>query len=151
MERLLQARESSDLGESVDGYGDVDWLRASGAVAQTHGLALALWRLLEQREKRVLSMVFDALVELVPVGCTSRSMVVSNVLTWLLDPLCHPCQGRGFAVIPGTPVLSATECPSCAGSGESAPEWGDIERELYRRVLALQSAAAGAVSKKLKG
>lgn len=151
MERLARAHESSDLSESTSGPGDVDWLRASGMVAQHHSLALSIWRLIEHRDKRALARVFQGMVELVPIGATAPAMRVSHVLTWMLDPLCPECGGRGYAQIPGTPALSALACKACDGTGRSTPAWTEGERDLHTRVQTMMTAAEAAIARKLRG
>lgn len=149
MEQLIRARESSNLGESVDGPGDVDWLRASGAVAQRHPLALSLWRLIEQGDRRALHASYDGMLRECPVAVTNPAHVVSSVLLWMLSPRCPVCRGRGKSIIPGTPTLSDHDCEACGGTGDRAPEWGPHERELYDRVTALRVEAALAIARKM--
>lgn len=151
MEQLIRARESSDLGESVDGHGDVDWLRASGAVAQRHPLALALWRLIEQGDKRALYECYDGMVKVCVNSMgnlTNPVHVVANVLQWMMAPRCDVCHGRGKQLIPGTPTLSDHDCEACNGTGDK-PLTGDHERELYERVTAMRREAAAAIARKM--
>lgn len=150
MERLSRAHESSDLSESVEGPGDVDWLRASGMVAQRHGLALSVMRLIEDRDKQELTKVFTGMLALLPRTTSSPAMKVSNVLGWMLDPRCPDCGGRGYAQIPGTPTLAAQPCKTCDGSGQSSPRWDEAERNLHAVVQELMDNASAAIARKLK-
>lgn len=154
MEQLLRAHESSDLGEGIECHGDVDWLRAAGAVGQNgrHRLALAVWRLTEEGDKRALYECYDGMVrEVVAVGVLSNPVhVVANVLQWMVAPRCKCCQGRGHPVIAGTPTLSDQVCPDCNGTGDAVPHWGDHERALYEKVRDLQRQAAAAIAKKMR-
>lgn len=152
MEQLLRAHESSDLGESVDGTPDVDWLRAAGMVGQHHALALAVWRLTEEGDKRALHEAYDGMIKIV-VGMgniTNPVHVVASVLDWMVKPRCKVCSGRGHPVIPGTPTLSDQACEPCNGTGDRVPPWGDHEKELYERVKDLQRQASASIVKKLR-
>jgi hypothetical protein len=153
MEQLTRAQDSSDLGESHEGPGDVDWIRASGMVAQQHGLALALWRLTELHDRRSLVPVYDGLVTMCGrLGFSSNPVhIVSRVLEWMVQPVCPVCSGRGHPVIPGTPTLSDQPCGACEGTGQRVPPWGDHERSLYERIKQMQAEAAAALSRKLRG
>lgn len=152
MEQLTRAQDSSDLGESHEGLGDVDWVRAAGMVGQRHALALDLWRVTELGDGRSLGRVVDGMLLLCrAMGHTSDPYhTVSRVLMWLLRPRCETCCGRGHPVIPGTPTLSDVDCEACAGTGERNPQWGEHERALYERVKQVQAVAAGALARKLR-
>lgn len=146
MEVLIRARESRDLGESRNGQGDVDWLRASGYVAQRHPLALALWRLIEQGDRSELAHCYHGMVhECVNMGNPSNPVhTVCAVLDWMVSPRCPACKGRGRLVIPGSPVLSDLHCDECHGRGDRQLR-GRHERALYSRVLRLRRDAARAI------
>lgn len=44
--------------------------------------------------------------------------VIAPVLAWWLSQACVACGGHGKTLIPGTPALSAHNCPECRGSGK---------------------------------
>lgn len=66
-------------------------------------------------------------------------------LAWHRDGACKPCEGRGYALIPGTKTLSERECPECRGSRKMPferqfrPEW----RELARWLVSEMARASG--------
>jgi hypothetical protein len=43
--------------------------------------------------------------------------VLGDVLVWYWVAACAFCQGRGYLLIPGAPVLSGTVCNACGGRG----------------------------------
>lgn len=54
-----------------------------------------------------------------------------QALIWWLDHVCPVCEGRGFNVIPDTPMLSDTPCSVCHGSGSTyLPDVEGIDRAL---------------------
>ena len=53
--------------------------------------------------------------------CERKGMptdMIPRVMAWWLDPICHACHGHGKTLIPGTPSLSAHNCPKCRGEGK---------------------------------
>lgn len=66
-------------------------------------------------------------------------------LAWHRDGACPACEGRGYALIPGTKTLSERECPECRGSRkipferQFRPEW----RELARWMVTEMTRASG--------
>lgn len=156
MEQLHRAETSSDLGENHEGLGDVDWLRAAGAVGQRFPLALATWRLVGSRD---LSSVREAVNHCVVwlskrgQGKSSSGLLetTGTVLAWMFDPVCHPCGGLGFEKIPGTTTLSETPCSVCHGEGKRARNFSSAGHDLYEHILDQQRQAAQAINQKLRG
>lgn len=66
-------------------------------------------------------------------------------LAWHRDGSCPACEGRGYALIPGTKTLSERDCPECRGSRKMPferqfrPEW----RELARWLVSEMARASG--------
>lgn len=154
MERLLLAECSSDLSEAKDnGFSDVDWLRAAGAVGQHHSLALSIWRVSVVGEYRYLRDVAAGLGDVArDLGLAEREIerAVVTVVEHLAAPACGACHGRGFAVLPGAPVLSDEACPACQGRGIRPLAGGAGAQALYDKVQGLQALAAGEISRKLR-
>lgn len=154
MEILLRAEESSDLGEAPDGQlGDVDVLRAAGMAGQDHDLAIQLWRLTILGEKRSFINVVNAMADLAGrMGISQPLLAVCEVLGWMMQPTCKHCHGRGLMPIAGVEhVLSDDVCPQCGGSGHRPKEFGDGAKTLYAAVENMQSYAASAIARKLRG
>lgn len=76
------------------------------------------------------------------VECTDMAKAC---LAWHRDGVCQPCEGRGYALIPGTKTLSDRECPTCRGSRKMPferqfrTEW----RELARWLVSEMARASG--------
>ena len=152
MEALLRAEMSSDLSEVRDSIGDVDFLRASGMVAQHHPLAFAVWRLADLGEGRAAREAFDLMAAwLICHGYTSNPIhIASEVLTWLARPVCDTCHGRQYDTVPGTPALSGHVCHACGGSGKKPQPWGPGAIGVYEYVLSEQRLARAAIIRKLR-
>jgi hypothetical protein len=151
-EDFLTAQVSSDLGESLEGHGDVDILRASGAVARQYSTALAVFRLTEQGDKHSMRAAFDGLLaECVKLKIDDQPIhTVSHVLQWMLQRTCPDCHGRKKRLLPMTHKLSGEDCPTCHGTGERPKlAWGNDEHALHERVLQQMGAAAAALKRKL--
>lgn len=150
MEQLTRAQQSRNLGEAIEGHGDVDWLRASGMVAQRHAVALAVWRLVELRDARSLQESFVGLTALgMRMGLDEPPRVALDVLRWIADPVCRHCYGRGYEAVMGTPHLSAIQCGACGGSGLRPNGWDDDAAGLAERLKDVQRQAAAAIMRKL--
>lgn len=154
MEILLRAEESADLGESHDGtLADIDVIRAAGMAGQEHDLAMQLWRLTILGERRTLSGVVLMLMDMASrLAINDHEEAVCSVLQWMMDPTCHPCHGRGFEpMAEAAHVLSDNVCKVCGGAGQRPQEFTDGAKALYGRIQDLQSYAAGAIARKLRG
>lgn len=146
MEALMHAQLSRDLGEAVEGIGDVDWLRASGMVGRRHPVALAVWRLVELQDRRAFPEALRGVLALaLRLDLDEPVMSTSAVLQYLTDSLCRACRGRGFAVVPGTPYLGDEACQDCGGGGRRDPGFSEDEDRLHEAVKRLQREAAAAV------
>ena len=143
-ERIGSAQQSSDLGEvHTDEIGDVDIIRACGMAGATNGLGLSIWRWRVGRDQRELRPIFEGLVAL---GHAHETVI--EVLTHMSDDVCHPCEGRGYAVIPGTPMLSDDVCPECRGAGRRAMT-GRQELVLVELIEQFQRQVAGEIMRRL--
>lgn len=156
MERLMHAECSSDLGEAIDNeLGDVDVLRAAGAAAQDKNLdtALALWRLMANRDYRQLPRVTYALLDrALHEGMEKPDPAIINVMAWVMVPTCQVCMGRCKTLVYGVEnFLSDEDCKACNGSGQSDPGFTDNEKALRDWLLNLQGLATGAIKRKLSG
>lgn len=72
---------------------------------------------------------------------------VGPSLAWWLDQKCVPCGGLGKTTIPGTPALSAHNCPACRGSGKKHQPHGENGRWLTN----LMDSSVNSARKSLKG
>lgn len=147
-EDVALAHTTSDLGDLVDQHGSIDVIRAIGAVGQRFGLALDIWRLVDEGDRKALRPVFDGLLAVCHrLGIKSDPIhVVSNVIAYLFDPKCKTCGGRGQLFDQPLPV----ECPDCAGSGNRPTGWGEHEMRLDDWITQEQRQAAAAISRKLQ-
>lgn len=155
MERLLLAEQSSDLGEPVEGeIGDVDMLRAVGAVSQDRNLdvSLALWRLMHHSDPKALHVVIRGVRDFADRrGIDLQEGSIVKVIHSTACPACPECKGRGHPVIEGTPTLADAPCPACGGSGKVNPHYSDEEKALADYLSGLMGMAHVAISRKLWG
>lgn len=88
------------------------------------------------------------------ISHTQARDIAEACLAWHRNGTCAACEGRGYALIPGTKTLSENECQDCCASHIPArwrtpgrmpferqfrPEW----RELARWLVSQMEAAAG--------
>jgi len=143
-ERISYAQTSSDLGDvPVDEIGDIDVIRACGMAGQDNPIGLALWRFKYADDRRE---VFYLASQLIVMGYDRRLVV--KVLKHIANDRCDDCEGRGYQVIPDTPILSDEVCPACQGSGRKTIE-GEAERDLVEYLASLERMVAGNIMKKL--
>lgn len=143
-ERIGTAQYTDDLGEvGLDEVGDVDIIRACGMAAQKHPLGLSVWRWRVGGDQRELFAVAKGLVEL-----GHDQALVAKVLAHMADDVCRHCHGRGYAVVPDTPMLSDELCVHCQGTGR-VPLTGDAERGLVEVIAKAEREIAGAIMRKL--
>lgn len=149
-ERLAEAQWSRDLGEAEEGeLGDVDIVRAMGAVAQVNDLGVILWRVRYGGATRELRSLAEKLVSLMDRHQRDSS-VVATVLEHWLGGICRACHGRGYEVVPGTPMLSDVICPSCHGTGKTELIGAGVDGEwLLEQMAASERLMAAAVMRKL--
>jgi len=143
-ERISSAQTSKNLGEvNVEEVGDIDIVRACGAVGQSNPLGLSIWRWRYAGDQREAFNVAEGLV----AEGHSKTLVF-RVLAHLANDVCGHCEGRGYVLLPGVPVLSDELCLHCQGTGRR-PLKGDAERDLLEKIARLEREVAAAVMKKL--
>lgn len=143
-ERITKAQYTADLGEvAVEEVGDVDIVRACGMAGQANPLGLSIWRWRYGGDQRELMPVARGLVAL-----GHNVHLVGRVLSHLADDVCRPCNGRGYEMLPGVPVLSDELCPHCQGTGRR-PLTGEAEKALAETIARMEREIASAVMKKL--
>lgn len=153
MELLTHAQHSSNLAEAIgDELADIDVLRAAGMVGQRFPVAMAVWRFTELQDRSSLRAAFDGLMMLAAKKHLDSDPihVVSEVLQWLVKPVCSGCNGTAYDWIPGTPHLSDKQCPVCSGTGKRPTGWGPAAKDLYESLLEQQRMAAAEIKRKLK-
>lgn len=149
-ERISKAQGSRNLSEvGLEEIGDVDIVRATGMVAQSHPLGVSLWRCRYAGDMRELPTVLTGLMDL--AGRHGRDPeVVPRVLHHWLRDVCGQCDGRGYSVIEGTPTLSDDLCPSCEGSGRAPlPQATADALWVLEQIAAAERLTAAALMRKL--
>lgn len=152
-EKLSTAQHSSNLSERpVHQLGDVDVIRACGMAGATNGFGLSLWRLKFSGDDKELGRVATGAWEMLQKRMPDEKNLerVHKVIAHWLDDLCHPCHGRGYLSVPGTPMLSDTPCEHCKGNGRVKLEADDAAMWLLEEMLKTERAIAVAVMHKIK-
>lgn len=143
-ERIGTAQYTDDLGEvGLEEVGDVDIIRSCGMAAQGNPLGLSIWRWRVGGDQREAFAVATGLVDR-----GHEAQLVYRVLSHMADDVCRHCHGRGYATLPGAPVLSDEICIHCQGTGR-APLTGDAEKVLQEEVLRMEREFAAAVMRRL--
>jgi hypothetical protein len=143
-ERIGTAQHTDDLGEvGLEEVGDVDIIRSCGMAAQGNPLGLSIWRWRVGGDQREAFAVATGLVER-----GHEAGLVYRVLSHMADDVCRHCHGRGYEVVPGTPVLSDEICVHCQGTGRSALA-GEAEKLLQEQILQMEREFASAVMRRL--
>ena len=143
-ERIGTAQHTADLGEvGLEDVGDVDIIRACGMAGQANPLGLSIWRWRYGSDQREMFTVARGLVDL-----GHDAPLVGRVLAHLANDVCPPCNGRGYELLPGAPVLSDTLCVHCQGTGRR-PLVGEAERALAETIARMEREIASAVMQKL--
>lgn len=143
-ERIGTAQYTDDLGEvGLEEVGDVDIIRACGMAGQKNPLGLSIWRWRYGGDARELPQVAIGLIEQ-----GHEPELVAKVLGHLADDVCRPCHGRGYEVVPGTPMLSDVLCLRCHGTGR-APLVGEAEQALMETIARMEREIAAAVMRRL--
>lgn len=143
-ERIGTAQFTDDLGERpVDELADVDIIRSCGMAGQANPLGLAIWRWRVGGDMREIFHVAKGLIEL-----GHASEMVGKVLGHLANDVCLHCNGRGYEVMPGTPMLSDVLCVHCQGTGRR-PLHGELENAIRETIARYEREFAAAVMKKL--
>lgn len=153
-ERIGTAQYSKDLGEAPSGeLGDIDIIRATGMVGVSMPLGVSLWRLKVSGDAREFPKVIEGLAEMLarrrPMDIDTVKLV-NQVLRHHLDDLCHACHGRGFEVVPNTPMLSDVACTSCQGQGRLQMQNADESAFwLLEQIARMEREVASAIMRKL--
>jgi DnaJ-class molecular chaperone len=75
-------------------------------------------------------------------------VVVHRVLVHMDSDVCPACFGRGYKVVPGTPMLSEEECVECKGAGRREIQ-GEAEQALVDLIKRLEREIGVALMQKL--
>ena len=153
-DRIGTAQYSKDLSETPAAeIADIDIIRACGMVGVSMPLGVSLWRLKVSGDAREFPHVIEGLVELLlrkGINEGESVRLVNRVLKHHLDDLCKLCSGRGYNLIPGTPVLSDNLCIGCGGQGrvrminpDETAEW------LLEQIARMEQEVAAAIMRKL--
>jgi hypothetical protein len=151
-QRIASAQNSGNLAERPDGIGDIDVVRACGAVAVSMPLGVSLWRLKYGGDGRELAAVFEGLADKARRKGFEGDVaaLVARVVRHWIDDVCHPCKGRGYELIAGTPMLSDVACGSCKGKGRTELQDADeAARWLQDTIASLERQVAAAIMRKL--
>ena len=111
--------------------------------AQANPLGLSIWRWRVGGDQREAFAVATGLVER-----GHDAGLVYRVLSHMADDVCRHCQGRGYEVLPGAPVLSDEICVHCQGTGRT-PLPRDADKRLQEEVLRMEREFAAAVMRRL--
>lgn len=143
-ERIGMAQGSRDLGEvETDEVGDVDIIRACGMAGQSNPLGLSIWRWRYGGDQREMFAVAKGLVD-----DGHEAHLVYRVLTHMADDLCPACEGRGYRLLEGAPVLSDELCLECQGTGRKDLV-GVKERDLQEKIARLEREIAASIMRRL--
>lgn len=127
-ERYMSATDSSHL-EMSSGACDVDVMIAAGWAGSMSPLRDAVMRL-RRIEQSGHTSGMGFVVEVLDLWLKSEAPVrswktagkdcpdkiIRPVISWWLHPACHHCNGLGFHLIPGTPVIDTNaRCTHCVG------------------------------------
>jgi len=156
-ERISSAQGSGNLGEvPVDELGDIDIIRACGMVGAKFPLGVSLWRLKYAGDSREFRSALDGLCLLMerrglaPENVPEAIDTVVAVLKHWLDDVCHVCEGRGYELVPGAPVLSEKPCQACGGEGRvKLPRTDEPAQWLAEQIARMEREVAGAIMRKL--
>lgn len=152
-EKISSAQTSDNLKEvPPEQIGDVDIIRACGMVGVQMPLGLSLWRLKYSAATREFPTVVDGLLTKVlsRFHRIDGLKVTYKVIKHWLDDMCHACHGRGYEVVPGTPMLSEKQCEHCGGQGRvKLPEPDDASLWLLEEIAKMERDVASAIMVKL--
>ncbi|MFN5832228.1 MAG: hypothetical protein ACK459_00680 [Akkermansiaceae bacterium] len=132
--------------------GDVDMIRACGMAGVTNELGLSLYRLKYSGDVKEFPKVVNGLLTMV---CSrwfdiDGNKTVTEVLSHWLDDICNPCRGRGYAVVPGTPMLGDVPCSACNGTGHVKLTSSDAARWLLDEIGRMEREIAVAIMHRIK-
>lgn len=123
-ERYASAVHATSLTSDPATYmSNTDVLAAMGLAGKQYPLGAALARLLEgggagDAIDSLAEMIFRrARTERVKLTSIGARDVATAVIAWHRHGTCQPCGGRGYLLMPGTPV-NGEQCPHCKGTGK---------------------------------
>lgn len=143
-ERLAEAQGSDDLGEKPNALGDVDFVRATGAVSMSDPLGVSFWRWRYGGSPRDVIPLAQMLLDR---GHTLEA--VTAALRWLATDTCPACQGRRYERLYALPVLSDILCAPCGGTGKT-PRPGGAATAVLDYLQEVEYRVAGRVMARLK-
>lgn len=152
-EKIATSQVSSNLEEKpLHQMGDVDMIRACGMAGVTNELGLSLYRLKYSGDVKEFPKVVNGLLTMV---CSrwfdiDGNKTVTEVLSHWLDDICNPCRGRGYAVVPGTPMLGDVPCSACNGTGRVKLTSSDAARWLLDEIGRMEREIAVAIMHRIK-
>jgi len=114
---LATALQSSDLSSDPNGESALDRILA---MAHADRLGSLLWRLRLANDRgsfRPAVLVLTSRMQSAKGAMSMRAKVASVAIMEWLDDVCRHCRGRGYHVIPDTPVCDHA-CTYCNGSGK---------------------------------
>jgi len=148
-EKYLIAIDTNNLKVEADVHGAGDVLIASGWSDSRIGGALL--RLHTKATRGGLYKVhYQVTLKAESMGVDRPDAVASAVIRWWLDRLCKTCFGRKFDAIPGTPSLSAIECPKCHGTGVTPIPFGDVGQNMVAWLDKCKHAHVGIIKRRLR-
>lgn len=153
LEKISSAQVSSNLGEKpLHQTGDVDVVRACGMAGASNSLGLSLYRLKYSGDVKEFANVVNGLLTMVRSRWfdVDGNKTVNDVLVHWLDDICNPCLGRGYAVVPGTPMLGDVPCSLCNGTGRVKLVSSDAARWLLDEVEKMEREIAVAIMHRIK-
>ena len=124
------AATAGNLKQDVAHRVPVDLLTAAGMTGRRNPLGLALWRISAAHDAAEFEFATEQCAKLLMdvrrraprvwpgLNLAGAKEIAKEVLLCWWKRTCPKCEGRGYAVIPGTPTLSDAQCPSCHGTGE---------------------------------
>ena len=148
-EKYLTATNTSNLKVEADVTGAGDVLIASGWSASRIGGALLRLHTKPTRDN-LYNVHMQVIIKAESMNIERPDAVASAVIAWWLNRVCKTCHGRKFDAIPGTPSLSAIECPKCHGSGESTLPYDSAGRDLASWMDACKHMHVGIIKRRLR-
>jgi hypothetical protein len=151
-DRIATAQVSDDLGEVPESeIGDIDFIRAAGAVGLALPIGVSLWRLKFGGDGKEFLPAVSGLAELFGRrGFEDCAELVGQVVWHWCHDVCNPCLGRGYEKVPGAPVLAARQCKYCGGSGRTEfPNPSDLARQIQEKIAQYERQVGAAIMRKL--
>jgi hypothetical protein len=123
--------------------------------AQEHGDAILLWEVAFRGRTSAKLKLVDMLERKVTLHMLRHQLdgaprkVAKEIVAWQLHGTCQPCGGRGYEVVPDTPMLSDALCTHCQGTRKVPLPKTDAHTWLAAYVDKLTSIAGQAAMRKL--